>query len=174
MAAVLVAAPVAGCNSHPSQSSTATAPGTAALINVPLSYRPSGTVALNWDPQSKNITARLQMAGFTPGGTHAIDIEHGGCATMGDVAVSFPDVTADGAGAINTSITSEQLVPGGLLPGTALNMHLAAGAQLRGPAQLGYTSIACGDITAAVATTTLTIAPVGQRPQGSANLTYDP
>jgi hypothetical protein len=173
-AAVLVAAPVAGCNSHRPQSSSPTAPGAAALIKVTLSYRPSGTAALRWDPQSKDITVELQMAGFAPGSTHAIHIQQGGCATMGDVAVLFPDVTADGAGTINTSVTSEQLAPGGLLPGTALNMHLAAGAPLGGPGQLGYTPIACGDITAAVATTTLTMAPVGQRPQGSANLRYDP
>jgi hypothetical protein len=114
------------------------------------------------------------MAGFTPGSTHAIHIHQGSCATMGDVAVPFPDVTADGAGAINTSVTSEQLAPGGLLPGTAFNIDLAAGAQLGGPGQLGYTPIGCADITAAVATTTLTMAPVGQRPQGSANLTYEP
>jgi hypothetical protein len=172
-AAILVAAPVAGCNPHP-QSSSPTAPGAATLIKVTLSYRPSGTAALSWDPQSNNITAKLQMAGFTPGGTYAIQIHQGGCATMGDVAVPFPDVTADGAGAINTSVTSEQPAHGGLLPGTALSMHLAAGAQLGGPSELGYAPIACADITAAVATTTLTMAPVGQRPQGSANLTYDP
>ena len=170
-AAVLVAAPVAGCNSH--QSSSATAPA-AALSKVTLSYQPSGTAALSWDPQSTNVTAKLQMAGFTPGSTHAMHIHQGGCATMGDVAVAFPDVTADGAGAINTSVTSAQPAPGGLLPGTSLNMHLAAGAQLGGPGQLGYTPIACADIAAADATTTLTMAPVGPRPQGSANLTYDP
>jgi hypothetical protein len=173
-AAVLVAAPVAGCNSHPPQSSSPTAQGAAALIKVTLSYRPSGTAALSLDPQSRNIIAKLQMAGFTPGGTYAIDINHGGCTTMGDVAVPFPDVTADGAGAINTSVTSERLAPAGLIPNTAFNMHLAAGAQLGGPGQLGYAPIACADITAADATVTLTMAPVGQRPQGSANLTYDP
>jgi hypothetical protein len=53
-------------------------------------------------------------------------------------------------------------------------MRLAAGAQVGDPSHLGYAPIACGDITAAVATTTLTMAPVGQRPQGSANLTYNP
>jgi hypothetical protein len=173
MAAVLAAAAAAGCNSHP-QSSSPTASGAAAVIKVALSYRPSGMAALSWDPQSKNITAKLQMAGFTPGGTYALDIRRGGCATLGNVAVPFPVVTADGAGAINTSVTSEQLAPGGLLPGTALNMHVAAGAQPGGPDQLGNAPIACADITAAVATTTLTMAPVGQRPQGSANLTYDP
>ena len=168
-ATVLLAAPVAGCNSHPPSSSPA-----AALIKVTLSYRPSGTAVLSWDPQSQNITAKLQMAGFVPGSTHAMHIQQGGCATMGDVIVPFPDVTADGGGAINTSVTSAQPAPGGLLPGTALNMHLAAGAQLGGPGQLGYTPIACGDIAAAVAPTTLTMAPTGPHPQGSADLTYDP
>jgi hypothetical protein len=114
------------------------------------------------------------MAGFKPGGTYAIDIYHGGCATIGDVAVPFPEVTADGGGAINTSVTGERLAPGGLLPGTALAMHLDAGVQLGGPDQLGSTPITCGDITAAVTATTLAMAPVGQRPQGGANLTYNP
>ncbi|MBV8966970.1 MAG: CHRD domain-containing protein, partial [Mycobacteriaceae bacterium] len=167
-AVVLVAAPVAGCQSHP-QSSTAPT-----LSKVALSYRPSGTAALSWDPQSSNISAKLQLAGFTPGSTHAMHIHQGGCAAMGDIAVAFPDVTADSGGAINTTVTSAQPAPGGLLPGTALNIHLAAGPQLGPPDQLGYTPIACADITAAVATVTLTMAPVGLRPQGSANLTYDP
>jgi hypothetical protein len=173
-AAVLVAAPVSGCNSHPSQSSSPTAPGAAALMKVTLSYRPSGTVALNWDPQSKNITAKLQMTGFTPGSTYATNIQQGTCATMGDVAVPFRGVTADGAGAINASVTSQQPAPGGLLPHTALNLHLDAGAQLASPSELGYAPIACADITAAVTATTLAMAPVGQRLQGSASLTYDP
>jgi hypothetical protein len=170
----MVAVSVAGCNSHPLQSSSPNAPGAVAVMKATLSYRPSGTAALSWDRQSEKITAKLQMAGFTPGSAHALHIYRGGCATMGDVVVPFPDVTADGAGAINASVTSEQLAPGGLLPGTALNVQLAAGAQLGGPGQLGFTPIACGDITAAVATATLAMAPVGQRPQGSANLTYDP
>jgi hypothetical protein len=173
-AAGLVAASVAGCNSQPPQSSSPTAPGEAALIKVTLSYRPSGTAALSWDRQSENVIAKLQMAGFKPGGTYAIDIYHGGCATMGDVAVPFPEVTADGGGAINTTITGERLAPGGLIPSTALAMHLDAGVQLGGPDQLGYAQISCGDITAAVVTTTLAMAPVGQRPQGGANLTYNP
>lgn len=172
-AAVLVAAPVAGCSCDPRQSSSPPA-GAAALSKVTLSYRPSGTTALSWDRQSKKITAKLQMAGFTPGATYAIDIHKGGCVTLGDVAVPFPDLTADGAGAINSSITGERLAPGGLLPRTALNIHLDPGAQLGAPSELGDAPIACGDITAAVATTILTMAPVGQRPHGSANLTYNP
>jgi hypothetical protein len=171
--AALVAASVAGCNSLP-QSSSPTAPGEAALIKVILSYQPSGTAALSWDRQSENVTAKLQIAGFTPGGTYAVDIHEGSCATIGDVAVPFPKVTADSAGAINTSVTGERLAPGGLVPRTALSMHLDADAQLGGPTDLGSAPLACGDITAAVATATLTMAPVGQRPQGWADLTYNP
>jgi hypothetical protein len=104
----------------------------------------------------------------------AIDIHQGTCATMGDVAVPFRGVTADGAGAINASVTTERHAPAGLLPHTALNLHLDAGAQLGGPSELGYAPIARGDITAAVVATTLGMAPVGQHPQGSADLTYDP
>jgi hypothetical protein len=40
-----------------------------------------------------------------------------------------------------------------------------AGEQFGGPIELGDAPIACGDITAAVATTTLAMAPVGQRPR---------
>jgi hypothetical protein len=160
--AIMVAAAVVGCNSHAPQSNPS-APGAAAPIKVTLSYRPSGTAALSWDPQSKNITAKLQMAGLAPGGAYAIDIHEGPCDTIGDVAVSFPEVTADSAGAINTSITSGQPAPGGLLPHTALSMHRDASAP-----------IACADIAAAVTATTLPMAPAGQPLQGSANLTYDP
>jgi hypothetical protein len=168
----LVATVVAGCNPHPPQSSSPTAQGEAELIKVTLSYRPSGTAELSWDRQSENVTAKLQMAGFTPGGTYAIDIHHGDCAKTGDVAVPFPDVTADGGGAIDTSIIGERVAPGGLVPDTALDMHLKADVQLSGPGQLNA-PIACGNITAAVSTTTLAMAPVGQRPHGVANLTYN-
>ncbi|HEY7051913.1 MAG TPA: hypothetical protein VH496_07220 [Mycobacterium sp.] len=145
-----------------------------ALIKVTLSYQPSGTAALSWDRPSENITAKLQMGGFMPGATYAVDIHKGSCAAIEDVAVPFPVVTADSAGTISTTVTGEQPAPGGLLPSTALSIHLDAAAQPAAPPELGSTTLACGDITAAVVTTTLTIAPVGSRPQGWANLTYNP
>ncbi|MCW2654888.1 MAG: hypothetical protein JWR32_5864 [Mycobacterium sp.] len=173
---VVIAAAVAACGSNSPQSSTSsTASGSGAAassVDVPLGSQPSGSATLSWDPQSKNVTAKLALAGFTPGSTHAMHIHQGGCAALGDVAVPFPDVTADGGGAINTSVTSSQPAPGGLAAGTALNIHLASGAQLGGPGTLGYTTISCGDISSATPGT-LTMAPVGQRPQGSSNLAYD-
>lgn len=173
-AVVLVAAFVAGCNAHSTQSSSPTAPGEASLIKVTLSYLPSGTAALRWDRQSENVTAKLKIGGFTPGSTYAVDIHKGSCAAVGDVAVPFPKVTADNAGTISTSLTGDRLAPGGLLPGTALTLHLDAGGPLGSPTEPDSAPLACGEITAAVVGTVLTMAPVGQRPGGWASLTYNP
>lgn len=180
MAAAVVAASVAGCGSSPTQPSTssqATASRAAASpVNVPLGDQPSGTVTLSWDPQTKNVTAKLQMVGFTPGSSHAMHVHQGSCAAQGDVLVPFPDVTANDGGAIDTTVTSSQPSAAGLAAGTFLNIHLAPAAQLGGPGSLGYTPISCADITPA-ASTAVTMAPPpqpGQRPQGSAKLTYDP
>ena len=145
-------------------------------ISVPFTSQPSGTVALSWDPQTKNVTATLQMVGFTPGSSHAMHIHQGSCAAQGNVLVPFPDVTADDKGAIDTTVTSSQPSASGLAPGTLLNIHLAPGDQLGSQDSLGYTPISCADITPA-ASTTVTMAPPpqpGQHPQGSATLTYDP
>lgn len=180
MAAAVVAASVAACGSSPTQPSTssqATASRAAASpVNVPLGDQPSGTVTLSWDPQTKNVTAKLQMVGFTPGSSHAMHVHQGSCAAQGDVLVPFPDVTANDGGAIDTTVTSSQPSAAGLAAGTFLNIHLAPAAQLGGPGSLGYTPISCADITPA-ASTAVTMAPPpqpGQHPQGSAKLTYDP
>jgi len=178
--AAVVAACVAACGSSSTPSSTttsATATGVAGSpVNVALGNQPSGAVTLSWDPQTKNVSAKLQMVGFTPGSSHAMHIHQGSCASQGDVLVPFPDVTANDGGAIDTTVTSSQPSAAGLAAGTFLNIHLAPAAQLGGPGSLGYTPISCADITPA-APTTVTMAPPpqpGQHPQGSATLTYDP
>jgi Cu/Zn superoxide dismutase len=178
-AAAAIAVCVAACGSSPtpSTSTQATASGVAGPpVVVPLGDQPSGTVMLSWDPQTKIVTAKLQMVGFTPGSSHAMHIHQGSCAAQGDVLVPFPDVTANDGGAIDTTVTSSQPSAAGLAAGTFLNIHLAPAAQLGGPGSLGYTPISCADITPA-ASTTVTMAPPpqpGQHPQGSAKLIYDP
>jgi Cu/Zn superoxide dismutase len=180
MTAAAVAACVAACGPSSTQSSTttsATATGVAGSpVIVHLGDQPSGTVTLSWDPQTKNVSAKMQMVGFTPASTHAMHIHQGSCAAQGDVVVPFPDVTANDAGAIDTTVTSSQPSAAGLAAGTFLNIHLAPAAQMGGPGSLGYTPISCADITPA-ASTAVTMAPppqAGQHPQGSATLTYDP
>ena len=148
----------------------------ASPIVATFAAQPSGTVALSWDPQTKNVSAKLQMVGFTPGSSHAMHIHQGSCAAQGDVLVPFPDVTANDVGAIDTTVTSSQPAPDGLAAGTLLNIHLGPAAQLGDPGSLGYTPISCADIDPAAAAP-LTMAPLpqpGQHPHGSANLTYDP
>jgi hypothetical protein len=179
-AAAVVAASVAGCGSSTTPSATST-PATpsgapAAPIAVPLGAQPSGTVTLSWDPQTKNVTATMQMGGFTPNSSHAMHIHQGSCAAQGDAVVPFPDVTANNVGAIDTTVTSTQPAATGLAAGTLLNIHLAPAAQMGAPGSLGYTPISCADINPA-ASATLTMSPPpqpGQHPQGSATLTYDP
>lgn len=94
MAAAVVAASVAACGSSPTQPSTssqATASRAAAApVNVPLGDQPSGTVTLSWDPQTKNVTAKLQMVGFTPGSSHAMHVHQGSCAGQGMSWSRFP------------------------------------------------------------------------------------
>jgi hypothetical protein len=176
-AAIAVCVAACGSSSTPSTSTQATASGVAGPpVVVPLGDQPSGTVMLSWDPQTKNVTAKLQMVGFTPGSSHAMHIHQGSCAAQGDVLVPFPDVTANDGGAIDTTVTSSQPSAAGLAAGTFLNIHLAPAAQMGAPGSLGYTPISCADITPA-ASAALTMAPLpepGQHPQGSAKLTYDP
>ena len=178
--AAVAAACVAACGSSSTPSSTTTSATATSVagspVNVALGNQPSGAVTLSWDPQTKNVSAKLQMVGFTPGSSHAMHIHQGSCAAQGDVLVPFPDVTANDGGAVDTTVTSSQPSAAGLAAGTFLNIHLAPAAQLGGPGSLGYTPISCADITPA-ASTTVTMAPPpqpGQHPQGSATLTYDP
>ena len=89
--------------------------------------QPSGAVTLSWDPQTKNVSAKLQMVGFTPGSSHAMHIHQGSCASQGDVLVPFPDVTANDGGAIDTTDTSSQPSAAGLAAGgIALSSAAAA------------------------------------------------
>jgi Cu/Zn superoxide dismutase len=194
IAAAVVAAIVGACgsNSPPSAtSSSAASPGqatttaaaptpaaapAAAQIIVPLGNEPSGTVTLNWDPQTKFITAKMQMVGLAPGSTHAMHIHQGNCADQGDVLVPFLDVTADETGAINNSVMSAQPSETGLAAGTLLNIHLAPANEMGKPGSTSYMPISCADINPA-ASTTLTMAPLpqfGDHPQSQAILNYDP
>ncbi|MCX2931498.1 CHRD domain-containing protein [Mycobacterium sp. CVI_P3] len=185
--AAAVALVIAGCSSNSTQSApsttteatTTTAPAEAAgPVNVPLAEEPSGTATLTWNPDSKMVTAKLQLQGFTPGSSHAMHIHQGSCAAPGKVVVPFPDVTADQGGAVNATVTSSQPAPDGLAAGTLLNIHLGPSDQLGGPDSLAFTPVSCADITPAApaAPTTITMTPptAGPRPEGSATLTYDP
>jgi hypothetical protein len=172
VAVAVLAVSVAGCTTRSTASTIQTAPGQASLMRVTLAYQPSGTAALTWDRQSANVVAKLQIGGFMPGSTYAMDIRKGSCAALGDVAVPFPKVTADNGGAITTTVTGDRPAPGGLLPATAISVRLDVGVPPGSP-EPPPMPLACADITAAVVTANLPMAPVGERAKGWANLTYN-
>ncbi len=190
---VVVAAMVGACGSKttPSASSSSAASSSAASsasattsaaasgpaqIIVPLGNEPSGTVTLTWDPQTKYITAKIAMVGFTPGSTHAMHIHQGTCDKQGDVLVPFLDVTADDTGKINDSMLSAQPSNTGLVAGTLLNIHLAPANEMGAPGSQTYMPVSCANIDPA-AGATLQMAPLpqfGDHPQSQAILNYDP
>jgi Cu/Zn superoxide dismutase len=142
---------------------------------VPLGNEPSGTTILTWDPQTKFITAKIEMVGLTPGSTHAMHIHQGSCNKQGDVLVPFLDVTADDKGRIDTSAMSAQPSANGLAAGTLLNIHLAPANEMGAPGSPTYMPISCADINPA-AGATLQMAPLpqfGDHPQSQAILNYD-
>jgi Cu/Zn superoxide dismutase len=173
---------LAGCSSNstpsatPAGATTTTGAAAPAQLVVPLGNEPSGTVTLSWDPQTKFVTAKLQMVGLTPGSAHAMHIHKGSCAEQGDVLVPFDDVSADQTGAINTSVQSDQPSANGLAAGTLLNIHLAPAPEMGAPGSQTYMPIACADINPAESAT-LQMAPLpqfGNHPQSQSILSYDP
>jgi hypothetical protein len=177
--AAVAAATVAACGSNSTTSSsptTATPSGSApSTINAPLSARPSGTAALSWDSGTKTLSAKVKMLDFTPGSAHAMRIRQGICAGSGDALVSFPDVTANSEGVVDTTVTSPQPSASGPAPGTSLSVYLAPSAQLGDPGSLGFTPISCADIPSA-ASDPLAMAPSpqpGQHPEATVQVTHD-
>jgi len=181
-AAVVLAATVAACGSSAKTSSSpATTSGSApsgsapSTLGAPLSAQPSGTVALGWDSGTKAFSAQVHMVDFTPGSAHAMRIRQGICAEQGDALVSFPDVTANGEGVINTTVTSAQAAANGPAAGTSLSVYLAPSAQLGDPGSPGSTTISCADIPSA-ATDPLAMAPSpepGRHPEATVRATHD-
>lgn len=174
----------AGCGTAsqpPAPSSTPPSAPSAApgALDVPLATMPAGTAKLSWDPTTKQITAAVDMYGFTPSSAHAMHIHPGTCADQTEPpSVPFPDLTADAHGVVKQSVTSGP-VPAGLPTTSYLNIHLAPMAQLGTPKDVSFTPIACGDIpagTPSAGPVTLSMhlpAKDGRTPAGSSTLSYD-
>jgi Cu/Zn superoxide dismutase len=181
-ALLLVTSAACGAPTQPSNpSTTPTTPSTAAAapIDVPLSGMPTGTATLSWNPSTRQITAAVDMYGFTPGSAHAMHLHPGTCADQSQPpSVPFPDLAADAHGVVKQSVSS-QPVPAGIPTSSYLNIHLAPMAQLGTPKDVSFTPIACGDVpadTPAGGPVTLTMrfpAKGGTTPAGSSTLRYD-
>jgi len=178
-AACVVIGAVGACGSGSPKASnptTTTSGASVSTINATLRAQPSGTVALSVDPQTKMVSAKVNMLDFTPGSSHAMHIHQGSCAAQGDVLVSFPDITANSEGVVDTTVTSSQPSANGLAAGTSLNIHLASSTQLGNPGSLGFSSISCADISSTEPGMLTMAAPPqpGQHPQASVQAIHDP
>lgn len=157
-------------------SNSAPGPAEPVQVIVPLGNEPSGTVTLNWDPQTKFITAKLKMAGLTPGSAHAMHIHQGSCSDQGDILIPFTDVSVNDTGDVDASVQSVVPTDTGLTAGTLLNIHLASSQDLGHSGQSTWTPISCANIDPA-SSLTLQMAPLpefGEHPQSQAILDYDP
>ncbi|MFD0921433.1 CHRD domain-containing protein [Saccharopolyspora rosea] len=137
---------------------------------------PTGTATLTWAPDTRLITAAVDMKGFTPSHTHAMHLYPGSCADQGKPAsVSFPDISADAGGSVRNTVTDTTPQPG-IPVGSHLTVYLGSSAQLGAPRSLGNTSIACADIPGTAPShgaVQLMLRPAGN-PVGRASLTYNP
>ncbi|AOW91929.1 hypothetical protein BFN03_02365 [Rhodococcus sp. WMMA185] len=140
---------------------------------------PTGTASLSWDPDTMEITATIDMHGFTPNSSHAMHIHPGTCANQTQPpSVPFPDISADADGAVQQTVVSDP-VPEGIPTESYLNIHLAPSAELGAPTDVSFTPISCADIpadttSAGPADLDMQTPPLeGQTPRGTATLNYN-
>lgn len=175
LAGLGVAAALAGCGSGstpPAATATPVKGATTQLDNVP-----DGTAVLSWDARTKRLSVRIGAYGLTPNSAHALHLSASRCVgKQGAAAYSFPDVTADGAGAIDTTVTAPEPAPRGIPSGMELDLHLVSTADSgRGP-DAGSTPIVCTDIpTTSAGSVAFRLYPYpGQKPAATATVGYDP
>ena len=172
LAAVGLAAALAGCGSGSSAPTATPAFGSA----VQLTNMPDGTAVLSWDEKTKRLSVKLGAYGLTPNSVHALHLTPSKCiGKQGAPAFTFPDVTADGGGAVDTTVTASEPAPKGIPTGMELDLHLVSSADSGKGPDAGSTPIACTDIpTTTSSTVAVPLYPFpGQKPAASVSLAYD-
>lgn len=84
------------------------------LVNVPSSGGgPSGTADLQWNPQTKALTATVYLTGLQPGSSYANHLHAGDCSTGGKMLYPFNNVVTDATGN-GTATTTINNITGGI------------------------------------------------------------
>jgi hypothetical protein len=86
---------------------------------------PSGNVDLQWNPQTKVLTATLHVSGLASGSSYAAHIHTGTCETRGGILYPFNEVITDATGN-GTSTTTINNVTGGI-PASGWNITVHSG-----------------------------------------------
>lgn len=169
-----VVAALAGCGSG-SSSPTPTATPLAGPV-IQLANVPNGTAVLSVDEKTHKLSAKLDAYGLTPNSAHALHITDSKCVgKQGSPSFTFPDVTADGVGALSTEVTANQPATKGIPSGMEIDLHLVSTADSGKGSDTGSTPIACTDIPTTTATRiAVRLYPYPEeKPAASAGIGYD-
>lgn len=172
LATVAVVAVLAACGSStPAPTATPVAGPALQLANVP-----DGTAVVTVDEKTHRLSLKLDLHGLTPNSAHALHITNSKCiGRQGPPAFTFPDVTADGAGALGSEVTATQPAPKGIPSGMEIDLHLVSTADSGKGPDSASTPIACTDIpTTTGARIALRLYPFpGDKPAASARIGHD-
>ena len=86
---------------------------------------PSGTVDLQWDSQTKALTAIVHLSGLQPESSYANHIHAGNCSTEGTLLYPFNNVVTDAYGNGIATTTINNIVDG--IPASGWNIKVHSG-----------------------------------------------
>lgn len=135
-----------------SSKATATATPTKMVVGgnaatAALKHEPIGTVNLNWDNNSHQLTTKITMTGLAPSSVHPANIYQESCASSQNYnkstkpVHSLTNITADSRGVVNS--TTKTTVPDGI-PAKNWSIVVYNGPTLNSPAETA--TLACADV----------------------------
>jgi hypothetical protein len=96
------------------------------LVNIPTGGGgPSGTANLQWNPQTKALTATVHLGGLQSGSSYASHIHAGDCSIEGEILHPLNNIVTDAAGN-GTAITTINNITGGI-PASGWDVTVHAG-----------------------------------------------
>jgi hypothetical protein len=126
----------------PTPSGPTPTPVTGPKGTATLTKAPTGQAHLTYDPNTLNFTAQLTLTGLAPNSPHAVNFRSGNCVSTGPVMVALPNVTADAAGNVNTSVS--QMVQPATQPSSGWYIEVTNGI---GSSSFDTLNLVCADLT---------------------------
>jgi hypothetical protein len=109
------------------------------FVNVPSGGGgPSGTADLQWNPQTKVLTAIVHLSGAQPGSNYANHIHAGTCSTAGKILYPLNNVVTDVTGNGTATTTINNIAGGILASGWDVMVHSGPTAET--------SPMLCGDV----------------------------
>jgi hypothetical protein len=100
---------------------------------------PSGTADLQWDPQTKALTATVRLSGLQPESSYANHIHAGNCSPIeGQMLYPFNNVVTDAAGNGTATTTINNITDGIPASGWHVTVHSGPTAE--------YSPMLCGNV----------------------------